>query len=105
MRESSARRHICKACPDSRRDTATPAGYSLLLASRPYFLLPSTTLSRSDSHSASGLWFVRSPALNRLSEGFRCSEHISTLKNPGSERISAFLWVFGLFSGIRKNAD
>jgi hypothetical protein len=40
-------------------------------------------------------------ALNIGSEGFRCSEHISTLKNPGSERISAFLRVFGLFLGIR----
>src|SRR5437763_4274922 len=99
MRESSARRHICKACPDSRRDNATPAGYSLLLASRPYFLLPSTTLSRSDSHSASGLCFVRSPALNRLSEGFRCSEHISTLNNPDSERISSVLWDISLVFG------
>jgi hypothetical protein len=41
-------------------------------------------------------------ALNIGSEGFRCSEHISTLKNPGSERISAFLRVFGLFLGIRE---
>jgi hypothetical protein len=35
------------------------------------------------------------------SEGFRCSEHISALKNPGSKRISAFYGVFCRFSGIR----
>ena len=40
-------------------------------------------------------------ALNIGYEGFRCSEHISTPKNPGSERISAFHWVFRLFLGIQ----
>src|ERR1700730_12876281 len=41
-------------------------------------------------------------ALNCLSEGFRCSEHISTPKNPASERISVFPWVLGLFFGFRE---
>jgi len=39
-------------------------------------------------------------ALSSGSEGFRCPEHISASKNPGSERISVFFGVFSLFSGI-----
>src|SRR5579864_760331 len=34
------------------------------------------------------------------SEGYRCPEHISALKNPSSKRISAFYGVFYLFSGM-----
>ena len=46
-----------------------------------------------------GLPYPRLHAHNCLSGDFRCSEHISTLKNPGSKRMSAFSRVFGLFSG------
>jgi hypothetical protein len=42
-------------------------------------------------------------ALIALSEGFRCSEHISAPKNPGSERFSAFLWVLCPFLGIAQD--
>jgi hypothetical protein len=43
--------------------------------------------------------------LNIGSEGFRCPEHISALKNPGSKRISAFYWVFCPFLGIWEICD
>jgi hypothetical protein len=36
------------------------------------------------------------------SEGYRCPEHISALKNPSSKRISAFYGLFYLFSGKGK---
>ena len=41
-------------------------------------------------------------ALYIVSEGFRCSEHISGLKNPDSKRMSVFCWVFCRFSGIEE---
>src|SRR5580765_2390396 len=36
------------------------------------------------------------------SEGYRCPEHISALKNPSSKRISAFYGFFCRFPGMRK---
>src|ERR1035437_8186308 len=106
MRESFARRRTCKACPDSRPDIATPAGYSSLLARRGkilFFSPPPTT-----PPPPFPLRFPRPAgfasgdclALNCLAGAFRCSEHISTPKNPASKRISAFLWVFCPFLGI-----
>src|ERR1700722_891725 len=106
MREFSVRPRTCKAYPDSRPDTATPGECSSLPASRPYFLLPlPPALSHSGVFRTRGLYLGDCLALNCLSEGFRCPEHISALKNPASKRISEFLWVFGRFYGIGGNDD
>ena len=56
------------------------------------------------SPAAAGIaWETASPSTIG-SEGFRCPEHISAPKNPGSKRISAFCRVFYLFSGIEEMA-
>src|SRR5271163_3157772 len=49
--------------------------------------------------------YLETPALQCLSGGSRCPEHISALKSPASERISLFYWVLCPFSGIREKGD
>src|SRR5580692_12052518 len=48
--------------------------------------------------------YLEIPALQCLSGGSRCPEHISALKSPASERISVFYWVLCPFPGIRRKA-
>src|SRR3984885_6425337 len=48
--------------------------------------------------------YLEIPALQCLSGGSRCPEHISALKSPASERISQFYWVLCPFSGISGKA-
>src|SRR5580704_3940097 len=103
MRESSAHRRTCKACPDSRPDIATPGECSSLLASRPYFLCSPRSPLPAPAVFAAQVGFGRRSALNHSSEGFRCPEHISAPKSPGSKRICRFYWVFCQFSGLAEN--
>src|SRR5208282_2610148 len=103
MRESSAHRRTCKACPDSPPDIATPGEYSSLPASRPYFLCSPRSPLPAPAFSAARVGFGRRSTLLHSSEGFRCPEHISAPKSPGSKRICRFYWVFCVFSGIAEN--
>src|ERR1700683_4883827 len=103
MQESSAHRRTCKACPDSRPDIATPGEYSSLLASRPYFLCSPRSPLPLRLSPPRGLVSGDVPPSVHTSEGFRCPEHISAPKSPGSKRICRFYWVFCVFSGMEEN--
>src|SRR5208282_6729817 len=108
MPEYSVPQRTCKACPDSLPGIATPGVCSSLLASRPCFLAPvplplhqNRPAPVSPAHGA----YLEIAALQCLSGGSRCPEHISALKSPASERISVFYWVLCPFLGICGKGD
>src|SRR5271155_4888658 len=49
--------------------------------------------------------YLETSALQCLSGGSRCPEHISALKSPAWKRISVFCWVLCPFLGIRRKTD